>query len=129
MSELPAMTTALGELADRLAPLGDRLRRGHPIGSMTTYRVGGRSALFIEANSVDDLQLIGRARSAHDTDIVIIGRGSNMLVADAGFAGRAVALGEAFATIEIVGTSVELGGSTSLPVAARRIAAAGLRGF
>jgi UDP-N-acetylmuramate dehydrogenase len=38
-------------------------------------------------------------------------------------------LGDAFATVEIDGTSVRAGGAASLPVVARTTAAAGLRGF
>jgi UDP-N-acetylmuramate dehydrogenase len=50
-------------------------------------------------------------------------------VADAGFPGLAVTLGEGFAGIAIDGTRVRAGGAVSLPVLARRTAAAGLRGL
>jgi UDP-N-acetylmuramate dehydrogenase len=59
----------------------------------------------------------------------VVGRGSNLLVADAGFPGIAVALGEPYAGITLDGTTVRAGGATALPVLARRTAAAGLRGL
>jgi UDP-N-acetylmuramate dehydrogenase len=61
--------------------------------------------------------------------VLVVGRGSNLLVADAGFPGIAVALGEPYAAITLDGTTVRAGGATALPVLARRTAAAGLRGL
>ncbi|HWC12592.1 MAG TPA: FAD-binding protein, partial [Acidimicrobiales bacterium] len=54
---------------------------------------------------------------------------SNLLVADRGFPGLAVVLGEGFAAITVEGTEVRAGGAVSLPVLARRTAAAGLTGL
>src|SRR4029453_6693635 len=46
-----------------------------------------------------------------------------------GFDGLAIVLGDAFAEIEVDGTTVAAGGAAALPVVARRTAAAGLTGF
>jgi UDP-N-acetylmuramate dehydrogenase len=59
----------------------------------------------------------------------VVGKGSNLLVADEGFDGVAVALGEGFGSIEIEGASVRAGGAVALPVLARRTVAAGLSGL
>ena len=67
--------------------LGDRGRRDVPIGPLTTYRVGGRAALFVEATSTGDLQAVGRAVAASGLPVLVVGRGSNLLVADGGFPG------------------------------------------
>jgi UDP-N-acetylmuramate dehydrogenase len=64
-----------------------------------------------------------------DIKLLVIGRGSNLLVADAGFAGIAVQLGEGFASIAVDGTVVRAGGASPLPVVARRSVAGGLTGF
>jgi len=61
--------------------------------------------------------------------VLVVGRGSNLLVADEGFAGIAVVLGETFARITTEGDRVTAGGAASLPVVARRTAAAALAGF
>jgi UDP-N-acetylmuramate dehydrogenase len=64
---------------------------------------------------------------------LVVGKGSNLLVADAGFAGVAVLLGEAFASVEVAGSGsprlVTAGGAARLPVVARRTVRAGLTGF
>jgi UDP-N-acetylmuramate dehydrogenase len=114
-----------------VAVLGDRGRRDVPIGPLTTYRVGGPAALLFEASSVDDLVLAGRAVTVSGLPVLVVGRGSNLLVADRGFAGLAVTLApEAFGAIELEPDHlVRAGGAVQLPVLARQTAAAGLAGL
>lgn len=109
--------------------VGDRLRRNEPIGLRTTYRVGGSAALFLEVEGLDDLRAARAAVVASGVDVLVLGKGSNLLVADAGFGGLAVVLGDGFTAVEIVGTEVVAGGAAALPVVARRTVAAGLTGF
>ena len=111
------------------AVLGDRGVRDAPLGARTTYRVGGTAVLLVEADGEDDLVLVQRAVAASGLPVLVVGRGSNMLVADRGFPGIAVVLGEAFATIDIDDRTVRAGGATSLPVLARRTVAAALAGL
>ena len=111
------------------AVLGDRARRDIPLGPLTTYRVGGPAALFLEAADEADLERARAAVSETGLPVLLVGRGSNLLVADRGFPGLAVVLGESFAAIEVDGTVVRAGGAVSLPVLARRTAAAGLTGL
>jgi UDP-N-acetylmuramate dehydrogenase len=111
------------------AELGDRARRDVPLAPYTTYRVGGPAALFVEARSDDDLAAVAEAVRRSGVDTLVVGKGSNLLVADAGFDGLALALGEAFATVGVDGTTVRAGGAAPLPVLARRTVAAGLTGL
>jgi UDP-N-acetylmuramate dehydrogenase len=117
---------ALARAADLL---GDLARRDVPLGPLTTYRVGGSAALFVEASADEDLGRVAAAVAASGAPVLVVGRGSNLLVADAGFPGIAVALGEPYAAITLDGTNARAGGATALPVLARRTAAAGLRGL
>jgi UDP-N-acetylmuramate dehydrogenase len=66
---------------------------------------------------------------ATDIPVLVVGRGSNLLVADTGFPGLALVLGEGLSGVDIEGTEVRAGGGASLPVVARRSAAAGLHGL
>jgi UDP-N-acetylmuramate dehydrogenase len=113
--------------------LGGGLHRDAPLGARTTYRVGGAASVLVEAESGDDLAAVARSVAVvgegDPVPIVVVGRGSNLLVADAGFVGVAVVLGEGLATIAVEGTRVIAGAAASLPVVARRSAAAGLTGF
>src|SRR5438067_4460705 len=111
------------------ALLGDRAQRDVPIGPLTTYRVGGAAELFVRVEADDDLARVAEAVSASGVPTLVVGNGSNLLVADAGFAGLAITLGEAFEDVTIRGSTVTAGAAASLPVLARRTAAAGLTGF
>lgn len=119
----------MNALEQAAAVLGERARRDVPLGPLTTYRVGGPAALFLEARGDDDLAAASEAVRASGVPVLVVGKGSNLLVADAGFPGLAVVLGEAFADIDIEGSTVRAGGAVALPVLARRTAAAGLTGF
>ncbi|MFN2606489.1 MAG: UDP-N-acetylmuramate dehydrogenase [Acidimicrobiales bacterium] len=121
--------TPSGPVDRAAAVLGHRARREVPLGPLTTYRVGGPAALFLEAAGDPDLDLARRAVAASGVAVLVVGRGSNLLVADGGFDGLAVTLGDGFAGIEVDGSDVVAGGAVSLPVLARRTAAAGLTGL
>ena len=55
-----------------------------------------------------------------DLDILVIGRGSNLLISDQGFEGIVVILSESFGEIVINGHDVIVGGAVPLPVLARK---------
>jgi UDP-N-acetylmuramate dehydrogenase len=118
-----------GDLAAAARLLGGRARRDVPLGPLTTYRVGGAAALFVEASSAGDLAAVADAVAATGVPTLVVGKGSNLLVADAGFSGVAVVLGEGFAAVEVAGTAVRAGGAAALPVVARRTVREGLTGF
>ncbi|MGQ0520587.1 MAG: UDP-N-acetylmuramate dehydrogenase [Actinomycetota bacterium] len=111
--------------------LGHRGIRGVSLGALTTYRVGGPAALLLEAGSEDDLALARAAVVASGVPVLVVGRGSNLLVSDAGFPGLAVVVGEGLGRVEVdrAGCRVRAGGGALLPVVARRTAAAGLTGL
>jgi UDP-N-acetylmuramate dehydrogenase len=121
--------SGLGAIEAAGRVLGDLARRDEPLGPRTTYRVGGRAALFVEVADEADLDAVRLAVAESGVDVLVVGKGSNLLVADAGFPGLAISLGEGFAQIDIQGTRVTAGGAAALPVVARRTVAAGLTGF
>ena len=117
--------------------LGDRARRDVSLAPFTTYRVGGSAALHVHISSMEDLHQVSEALAEVDMDVLVIGRGSNMLVSDAGFSGVALTFG-AFADYidlpqkdDYPGTAplALFGGSVTLPVAARQSVKRGLTGL
>src|SRR4051812_13885247 len=117
-------------VAAAAALLGDRVRCNVALGPLTTYRVGGPAALFMEAGSEDDLQAAKATVTQTGVEVLVVGKGSNLLVADAGFVGLAVTLGPAFADISVGADGmVRAGAAAQLPVLARKTAAAGLTGL
>lgn len=124
---------ALGaRLSARAGSVGDLLVGvDEPLGGLTTYRVGGPAALLVRIESAEALVEVAAARLelAPDAPVLAVGKGSNLLVSDRGFAGLAIVLGDAFAEVSITGCDVRAGAAASLPVVARRTAAASLTGF
>ena len=121
-----------GAVLERMADaLGGRARRHEPLGARTTYRVGGTAALWVEAAGQEDLLAVHEALASvgEPVAVLVVGKGSNLLVADAGFEGLALTLAGAYGDIELQGPTVRAGAAAGLPVVARRTAAAGLRGL
>lgn len=132
------MTPALdarGELDELALALEARLRsssieRDRPVGDLTTYRVGGRAAVFVDVADAEDLAALAGIMAGSTVPVLVIGRGSNLLVSDAGFGGLVIRLGEHFAEVTLLESDVvEIGGAASLPTVARRLTGDGLRGF
>ncbi len=128
------------DAADLLAErLGDRLQRDVSLGPMTTYRVGGSAAMFVDVQSLDELVSVAETRAETGVPVLVVGRGSNMLVADTGFDGVALSIAGFADHIELPDVSavdpeqgecvVKAGGGVALPVLARRTAAASITGF
>jgi len=121
------VTSDLDAVADRLGALA---RRDAPLGARTTYRVGGNAAVLVEARSIEDLARVAEALASTGSapSVLVVGRGSNLLVSDQGFDGVAVVLAGEFEAIDPVevtasGTlAVRAGGAVALPVLARRCA-------
>lgn len=105
------------------------VRRDVPIGPLTTYRVGGAAALHVTLATEDELRRLAEAVRVSGVDVLVVGKGSNLLVGDGGFDGLAVGLGDRFAEVAISGTTVRAGGAAALPVLARQTVRAGLTGF
>ncbi|MGH3665087.1 MAG: UDP-N-acetylmuramate dehydrogenase [Egibacteraceae bacterium] len=107
--------------------LADASLAGH-----TTLKVGGPAAALVRAETPDDLAAVARVCGAHDRPWLVIGRGSNLLVADGGWPGVAVTLGRGFrgvAVDESAATAAEgeavgvvAGAAEPMPVLAKTVA-------
>jgi len=126
--------SGLGALDEALqaADLADGVRADHPIGGLTTYRVGGPAARFVRPVDLAELERVARAvasAAGGSVPVLVVGGGSNLLVADRGFDGLAIQLGAGFEEVAVHGDEARAGGAASLPVVARRSVAEGLTGF
>ena len=119
-------TDGLDTLARRLGAVAVR---DAPLGARTTYRVGGTAALAVEPADESALLDVARALRGLDVPVLVLGNGSNLLVADRGFRGLVVSLGAGFGGLVVEGTDVRAGGALALPTLARRTAAVGLTGL
>jgi UDP-N-acetylmuramate dehydrogenase len=74
----------------RLAAGPDHVRTDVPLGPLTTFGVGGPADWLVEPQSVGALQAVLRLATEHGVPVVVLGGGSNVLVADAGVRGLVV---------------------------------------
>jgi len=108
--------------------LGAAVEFNAPFGQKTTYRVGGRSRAQLTIDSYEQLRAAGEWLRDIGS-VYVLGNGSNTLVADDGFDGLVIVLGDEFDVIEFHGDdSVTVGAAVDLPVAARRLVERGYRG-
>ena len=73
------------------------VRRDERLSRHTTYRIGGPAALFVAAHSYAALSRTLAVLEAEGVEWVILGRGSNLLVADDGYDGCVILLDGEFA--------------------------------
>jgi UDP-N-acetylmuramate dehydrogenase len=115
--------TAGAEDGDRLreaeamlrAACGPRLRTSFPLAPLTTFRIGGPAALYLEAESDADLMAASLAVQATGMPWAIIGKGSNVLVSDFGFDGLVLRLGRGYRWAARDGVRLHAGGAMPLP--------------
>jgi UDP-N-acetylmuramate dehydrogenase len=124
---------AFDQVEQALSSLGSLAQREYPLKDLTTYRLGGPAAVFVEARSRSDLHEVMKAQRLSGLPVLVIGRGSNLLVSDAGYPGIAVRLVEGFDQITAMEdrnqSELRVGAAVALPVVARRSAAMGLSGL
>lgn len=105
------------------------VQRDVPLAPMTTYKVGGAARYFAEPDGLEDLRSLMEVTPA-DLSVVVLGRGSNVVVSDAGIDGLVVRLGRGFGGVDVQPSgTVVAGGAASLPMLARTAAAAGRSGL
>jgi len=115
-----------GDLFERLATAGeqlqascgDRLRSAFPLAPLTSFRIGGPAALFLEVDSDQDLAAASDAVRRTGIRWTVIGKGSNILVADGGFRGLVMRLGKGFRWAARAGSRLHAGGAMPLPALA-----------
>jgi len=130
ISEMPTQSKNdfAAELATRVSS-ATLIRRDEPMAKHTTLRVGGPAEVYVEPASESDLAAILKACGEHGVKFFILGRGSNLLVRDAGFRGVMICLSHLnFGRIEIDGTRIRAGAGAKQKNVAVEAKRAGLSG-
>lgn len=109
--------------------MDDVAKPNQPLSRFTTYRTGGPAQWLAEAESLDDLLRISETLRSHPMPTFVLGRGSNLVVSDAGIEGLVLILGSSFSGVAFQDPYVLTGGATPLPVLAREAVKAGRGGL
>ena len=130
---------SLRELGERLGSLcRGSVEFGRLLAPLTTYRLGGPAAVLFEPASGTDLLNVTRAArgaglSPDGIPLLVVGRGSNIVISDRGFEGLVIKLGSAFSWIradeDADPSTVHAGGATSMPLLANWAARRSLAGL
>lgn len=96
---------------------------------LTTFRIGGPAALFLEPEDDRDLDAVARAVRETGIPVVILGKGSNVLVSDEGFPGLVLRLGRGYRWAARDGDRLTAGGAMPLPALAGVALRHGLHGL
>jgi UDP-N-acetylmuramate dehydrogenase len=109
------------------------LRQDVSIGSLTTYRVGGSAKYFVEITTHELANEVIPIIQKSGVPLLVLGNGSNLLVADGLHEVVAVHLSGELAELSIDkegdGYLVRVGAGMDLPIVARRLASEGIAGF
>ncbi|WP_069814485.1 UDP-N-acetylmuramate dehydrogenase [Streptomyces sp. TP-A0874] len=97
-----------------------------PLAPLTTFRLGGPATRLLTATTDEEVVAAVREADAHGTPLLIIGGGSNLVIADKGFEGTALRI--ATTGFDLDGTRLELAAGENWSDAVARTVEAGLAG-
>jgi len=109
--------------------LPEGVERDRPLARLTTVRTGGPADFYARPDSAERLAELLAWTDIEGIEVGVVGSGSNLLVADAGFRGLVMKLDGALASIERDGDRLLCGGGARLPQASARAAREGLSGL
>jgi UDP-N-acetylmuramate dehydrogenase len=121
---------SLSEATARLhEELACGVRAGEPMSKHTTFRAGGPAALFVTLDTTHDVHRATDILTEEEVPYTVVGKGSNLLVSDAGYEGAVLALGREFKHRRITGEILEAGAACLLGVLVQEAFRSGLSGL
>ena len=100
-----------------------------PMAAHTTFRIGGPADWLVRPRSVEAAARIVRACRARGVALHVLGRGSNVLVSDAGVRGVVMEMGSDFASVDVDGCRITAQAGATLADVANTACDRGLAGF
>jgi UDP-N-acetylmuramate dehydrogenase len=104
-----------------------RVRQGEPLASRTSFGIGGPAEFFAEMANPQSIEVALEGCRLRGIPCLLLGAGTNLLIADAGVEGLVIRVVNR--DYEIEGTRVRAGAGLKMMRLARIVADAGLRGF
>ena len=92
-------------------------------------RTGGPAALFAEPRNAQQLAHVHQWAQEKGLSLLILGNGSNLLIADSGFDGLVIHLGRTLSEVSVFANTLTAQAGASLAAAARAAAQASLTGL
>ena len=127
VTDRPAAFDALALGTDIQRRIGVKTSRDEPLARFTTLRLGGRADLFAVAHNAFELRKLVQFARSRGLAHTVLGRGSNVLIADAGI--RGLVIQDHAEGIEVVGQTVIAEAGVPMARAATVSQGAGLSGL
>ena len=105
-----------------------KIRFDEPLSKHNYFGIGGNAAAYFEVSTTDELAYVVQLKKRRNVPVAIIGRGSNLLISDAGYCGIVVRLVGEFNRLEFNQNRVDVGAGVSLPRLSKLAASRGLSG-
>ncbi|MYE91036.1 FAD-binding protein, partial [Candidatus Poribacteria bacterium] len=105
-----------------------KLRFDEPLSKHNYFGIGGNAAAYFEVSTIDELAYVAQLQKRSRVPVAIIGRGSNLLVNDAGYPGIVIRLIGEFNRLDFHENRVDVGAGVSLPRLSKMAASHGLSG-
>ncbi|MDQ4130701.1 MAG: hypothetical protein M3133_06915, partial [Actinomycetota bacterium] len=100
--------TSAGEhdpmVRELVAACAGRVEAQASLGGLTTLKVGGSARALLVAERDEDLLAAGEICATYAAPFLVVGRGSNLLVADRGWDGLVITLGRGYRGFRLLGT-------------------------
>lgn len=122
------MSESIFQQLSALFPAGC-VRENVTLAPYTTMRTGGPAALFAEPRNAQQLTHVHQWAQEKGLPLLILGNGSNLLIADSGFDGLVIHLGRALSEVSVFANTLTAQAGASLAAAARAAAQASLTGL
>jgi UDP-N-acetylmuramate dehydrogenase len=100
-----------------------------PLAPLTTWKIGGAAARLVAPANIDDIYQLMSLALDRGWPLFFLGRGSNVLIADAGLPGLTLHLAKGLQGIERHGDTLRVGAGVALPRLAQAAARMGFEGF
>jgi len=101
----------------------------YPLAPLTTWRIGGAAARLAAPADLADVWRLMRLAQNRGWPLFFLGRGSNVLIDDAGLPGLTLHLAKSLQGLERHGDTLRAGAGVSLPRLAQAAAKVGFSGF
>ncbi len=105
------------------------LMENEPMEKHTTFKIGGPARWFLDAGCEEDVERALSIAKTHGLPAIVIGRGSNLLVADRGLDALVIEIGNGMSQIHVDGCSVTAQAGARLSVLSQEAARHGLSGL
>jgi UDP-N-acetylmuramate dehydrogenase len=105
------------------------VRFDEPLARHTTWRIGGPADVFAVPHTLTQIQELAQCAHAWGVPWFVLGRGSNLLVRDAGVRGLVVQFGDHFAALQLSGMQLRAEAGRGMVSAAGLSVARGLAGL